>query len=121
MVRELGIGFVPYSPLGRGFLTSIVKPAVDHPADDMRRHDDRWQPGNYEKNAIAVRELTSPAESRGSAVTQLALAWPLAHSDHIVPIPGTRSPHHLEENVASARVALTAQDARPHPGDPPAR
>lgn len=110
VVRELGIGFVPYSPLGRGFLTGAVKPAADYPADDMRRHDDRWQPGNYEKNAAAVRDLTALADSKGIAVTQLALAWLLAQGDHIVPIPGTRSPHRLEENVASAQVALTADD-----------
>ncbi|MFV5997798.1 aldo/keto reductase [Streptomyces sp. NPDC056231] len=110
VVRELGIGFVPYSPLGRGFLTSAVKPAADYPADDMRRHDDRWQPGNYEKNAAAVRDLAALADSKGIAVTQLALAWLLAQGDHIVPIPGTRSPHRLEENVTSAQVTLTADD-----------
>ncbi|GAA3831735.1 aldo/keto reductase [Streptomyces chiangmaiensis] len=110
VVRELGIGFVPYSPLGRGFLTSAVKPAADYPADDMRRHDDRWQPGNYEKNAAAVRDLAALADSKGIAVTQLALAWLLAQGDHIVPIPGTRSPHRLAENVASAQVTLTVDD-----------
>ncbi|MEU0837475.1 aldo/keto reductase [Streptomyces sp. NPDC005969] len=110
VVRELGIGFVPYSPLGRGFLTSAVKPAADYPADDMRRHDDRWQPGTYEKNAAAVRDLAALADSKGIAVTQLALAWLLAQGDHIVPIPGMRSPHRLEENVTSAQVTLTADD-----------
>ncbi|MEV7084458.1 aldo/keto reductase [Streptomyces sp. NPDC093085] len=110
VVRELGIGFVPYSPLGRGFLTDVVKPAAEYPADDMRAWDDRWQPGNYEKNLAAVRALTDLAEGKGITVTQLALAWLLAQGDDIVPIPGTRSPHRLAENVAAAQVALTPQD-----------
>lgn len=88
VVRELGIGFVPYSPLGRGFLTGAVKPADEYPAYDMRSKDDRWQPGNYEKNLAAVRELSALAQSKGIAVTQLALAWLLAQGDDIVPIPG---------------------------------
>ncbi|MFC9430274.1 aldo/keto reductase [Streptomyces sp. NPDC056987] len=112
VVRELGIGFVPYSPLGRGFLTDAVKPAADYPADDMRSQDDRWQPGNYEKNLAAVRELTALAEGKGIAVTQLALAWLLAQGDDIVPIPGTRSPRRLEENVAAAHVTLSPEDLR---------
>ncbi|MFD5748505.1 aldo/keto reductase [Streptomyces sp. NPDC127033] len=112
VVRELGIGFVPYSPLGRGFLTDAVKPAADYPADDMRSRDDRWQPGNYEKNLAAVRELTALAEGKGIAVTQLALAWLLAQGDDIVPIPGTRSPRRLEENVAAAHVTLSPEDLR---------
>ncbi|MDW6063587.1 aldo/keto reductase [Streptomyces sp. FXJ1.4098] len=110
VVRELGIGFVPYSPLGRGFLTSAVKPAAEYPADDMRSWDERWQPGNYEKNLAAVRELTALADAKGIAVTQLALAWLLAQGEDIVPIPGTRSPHRLAENVAAAHVTLTLQD-----------
>ncbi|TCR19284.1 aldo/keto reductase [Streptomyces sp. BK205] len=110
VVRELGIGFVPYSPLGRGFLTGAVRPAAEYPSDDMRSWDERWQPGNYEKNLAAVRELTALAESKGIAVTQLALAWLLAQGDDIVPIPGTRSVRRLEENVASASVDLTPED-----------
>ncbi|MFE2064512.1 aldo/keto reductase [Streptomyces sp. NPDC059467] len=111
VVRELGIGFVPYSPLGRGFLTGAVKPAAEYDADDMRHTiDERWRPGNYEKNVAAVRELTALAEGKGATVTQLALAWLLAQGDDTVPIPGTRSPHRLEENVASAHVTLTPED-----------
>ncbi|WP_326791798.1 aldo/keto reductase [Streptomyces sp. NBC_00841] len=110
VVRELGIGFVPYSPLGRGFLTDTVKPAAEYPADDMRSTDDRWQPGNYEKNLAAVRELTALAASKDITVTQLALAWLLAQGDDIVPIPGTRSPQRLQENVAAAKATLTPQD-----------
>jgi aryl-alcohol dehydrogenase-like predicted oxidoreductase len=110
VVRELGIGFVPYSPLGRGFLTGAVLPADSYPADDMRSWDDRWQPGNYEKNLAAVRELTALAETKEASVTQLALAWLLAQDDHIVPIPGTRSPRRVAENVAAAHLTLTADD-----------
>ena len=109
-VRELGIGFVPYSPLGRGFLTGSVKPAADHPADDMRSWDERWQPGNYEKNLAAIRELTALAKDKDVAVTQLALAWLLAQGDDIVPIPGTRSPERLAENVAAAHLTLSPDD-----------
>ena len=110
VVRELGIGFVPYSPLGRGFLTGTVKPAAEYPADDMRSWDDRWQPGNYEQNLAAIRELTALADTKGITVTQLALAWLLAQGEGIVPIPGTRSPQRVAENAAAAHVTLTAQD-----------
>jgi aryl-alcohol dehydrogenase-like predicted oxidoreductase len=109
-VRELGIGFVPYAPLGRGFLSGDFRPAAEYPADDMRSWDERWQPGNYERNVAAVRQLTALAEDKGIAVTQLALAWLLAQSDDIVPIPGTRRPTRLEENAAAADVVLSAED-----------
>jgi aryl-alcohol dehydrogenase-like predicted oxidoreductase len=111
-VRELGIGFVAYSPLGRGFLTAAVKPAAEYPADDMRAWDERWQPGNYERNVEAIRQLTALAQEKGIEVTQLALAWLLAQGDDIVPIPGTRSPDRLAENVAAADVELTADDLK---------
>jgi aryl-alcohol dehydrogenase-like predicted oxidoreductase len=110
--RQLGIGFVAYSPLGRGFLTSQVKPAAEYPNDDMRSWDERWQPGNYEKNAAAIERLTELARAKGATVTQLALAWLLAQGDDIVPIPGTRSPDRLAENVAAADVKLTAEDLK---------
>jgi aryl-alcohol dehydrogenase-like predicted oxidoreductase len=109
-VRELGIGFVPYSPLGRGFLTSTVKPASEYPDDDMRSWDERWQPGNYETNLAAIQELAALAEAKGIAVTQLALAWLLAQSADIVPIPGTRSPERVAENIAAATVTLAPED-----------
>lgn len=110
LLRELGIGFVPYSPLGRGFLTGAVKPAAEYPEDDMRRADERWQPGNYEQNLRAVRELTALAASKGATAPQLALAWLLSRGEDIVPIPGTRTPTRLAENVAAAELALTTAD-----------
>ncbi len=110
VLRELEIGFVPYSPLGRGFLTTDLRPASAYPADDMRSWDDRWQPGNFERNADAVRRLSELAEGRGITVAQLALAWLLAQGDDVVPIPGTRSRARLEENLAAADVELTADD-----------
>jgi aryl-alcohol dehydrogenase-like predicted oxidoreductase len=115
LLRELGIGFVAYSPLGRGFLTSAVKPASEYPANDMRGRDPRWQPGNYERNAQAIKQLSELAHGKGIEVTQLALAWLLAQGDDIVPIPGTRSPDRMAENAAAADVELTDGDlARIH-------
>ncbi|MDW5595270.1 aldo/keto reductase [Conexibacter stalactiti] len=108
--RELGIGFVPYSPLGRGFLTGDVKPADQYPEGDMRRWDERWQGDNYAANVRAIDQLRELAASKGIAVTQLALAWLLAQGEDVVPIPGTRSPRRLEENVAAAEVTLTDDD-----------
>ncbi|GAB3798715.1 aldo/keto reductase [Humibacter antri] len=107
---ELGIGFVPYSPLGRGFLTGAAKPAEEYDETDMRRRDARWQPGNFEKNVEATRQLAVLAESKGATVAQLALAWLLAQGEHIVPIPGTRSPRRVEENVGAVNLALTGDD-----------
>jgi aryl-alcohol dehydrogenase-like predicted oxidoreductase len=109
-LTELGIGFVPYSPLGRGFLTGSAKPADQYDETDMRRTDPRWQPGNYEKNLEATQQLIALAESKGGTVAQLALAWLLAQGENIVPIPGTRSPKRLEENVAAVDLALSADD-----------
>jgi aryl-alcohol dehydrogenase-like predicted oxidoreductase len=110
VIRELGIGFVPYSPLGRGFLTGDVRPAADYPANDMRSWDDRWQPGNFERNLEAVERLTELARSKGITVGQLALAWLLAQGDDIVPIPGTRSATRVVENARAASVNLAPAD-----------
>jgi aryl-alcohol dehydrogenase-like predicted oxidoreductase len=109
-VRELGIGFVPYSPLGRGFLTGDVKPASEYPQDDMRSWDDRWQGDNYTANVAAIEQLRELAATKEISVTQLALAWLLAQGDDIVPIPGTRSPERVAENAAAADVTLTSAD-----------
>jgi aryl-alcohol dehydrogenase-like predicted oxidoreductase len=86
---ELGIGFVAYSPLGRGFITGTAKPAGQYDPADMRNADPRWQPGNFEKNTQAVRQLGDLAAAKGITVSQLALAWLLTRGEHIVPIPGT--------------------------------
>ena len=109
-LTELGIGFVPYSPLGRGFLTGSAKPADEYDPTDMRRTDPRWQPGNFEKNVEATRQLSALAESKGATVAQLALAWLLAQGEHIVPIPGTRSPQRLVENIGAVDLTLTEAD-----------
>ncbi|MGW6500814.1 aldo/keto reductase [Nonomuraea angiospora] len=112
VVRELGIGFVPYSPLGRGFLTGVVKPGHEYAEGDMRRWDERWQGDNYAYNLRATQRLTELAAAKGITVAQLALAWLLAQGEDIVPIPGTRNPRRIEENVAAADVDLTPADLR---------
>jgi aryl-alcohol dehydrogenase-like predicted oxidoreductase len=109
-IRELGIGFVAYSPLGRGFLTGAVKPAAEYEETDMRHDDPRWQPGNFEGNVNAVRELSKLAQSKSATVTQLALAWLLAQGDDIVPIPGTRREDRLVENVSARDLVLSEED-----------
>ncbi len=112
-VRELGIGFVPYSPLGRGFLTGAVTAPEEYSENDMRRErDPRWQGENYERNRAALAQLEALASEKGIAVSQLALAWLLAQGDDIVPIPGTRSIARLEENVGAVDVVLTPDDLR---------
>ena len=109
-LHELGIGFVPYSPLGRGFLTGTAKPASEYEETDMRSWDARWQPGNFEKNVEATRQLTELAASKDATVAQLALAWLLAQGESIVPIPGTRSATRVEENVGAVDLTLTETD-----------
>jgi aryl-alcohol dehydrogenase-like predicted oxidoreductase len=110
VLNELGIGFVPYSPLGRGFLTGTAKPAAEYEETDMRRVDARWQPGNFEKNVEATRQLTELAATKDATVAQLALAWLLAQGENIVPIPGTRSAERVEENVGAVDLTLTDAD-----------
>jgi aryl-alcohol dehydrogenase-like predicted oxidoreductase len=110
VLEELGIGFVAYSPLGRGFLTGDVKPGGEYPDDDMRSHDPRWQGDDFERNAAAVAELKDVAAAKEITVGQLALAWLLAQKDYVVPIPGTRRAGRLEENVGAAAVELTDAD-----------
>jgi aryl-alcohol dehydrogenase-like predicted oxidoreductase len=109
-LRELGIGFVPFAPLGRGFLAGTVKRAEEYPADDFRHNDPRYQGENFDANmraAAAVREL---ATTKGATAGQIALAWLLHKGDDIVPIPGTKRRSYLEENVAAADITLTPQD-----------
>ncbi|WP_022929670.1 aldo/keto reductase [Patulibacter americanus] len=108
--RELGVGFVPYSPLGRGFLTGDFRPAAEYPEDDMRSWSAQWQPGNYERNAAAVEQLGALAAEKGVTPSQLALAWLLTRGDDVVPIPGTRSATRVAENAAAADVELSSAD-----------
>ncbi|WP_170335554.1 aldo/keto reductase [Ruegeria arenilitoris] len=112
VLRELGIGFVPYSPLGRGFLTGHAKPADNYEETDFRKFDPRWQPGNFEKNVDAVEKLKALAKTKNAPVSQLALAWLLAQGDDIAPIPGTRSQERLTENVGAAELDLNADDLK---------
>ncbi|MDX3524266.1 aldo/keto reductase [Streptomyces scabiei] len=112
VLRELGIGLVPYSPLGRGFLTGVVKPAAEYPADDMRSWDERWQGENYTYNLRATQQLKQFAVAKGITPAQLALAWLLAQGDDVAPIPGTRNADRLEENAGAADVILTDADLK---------
>ena len=109
-VRELGIGFVAYSPLGRGFLTGHIKSVEDLAADDYRRYSPRFQGENFSKNMDLVARVTELAHSKGVTPGQLALAWVLAQGEDIVPIPGTKRPAYLAENAAASEIELTAQD-----------
>jgi aryl-alcohol dehydrogenase-like predicted oxidoreductase len=110
--RELGIGFVAYSPLGRGFLTGHFKTFEDLAADDYRRFSPRFQGENFQKNLDLVKEVEEMARAKKCQPSQLALAWVLAQGDDIVPIPGTKRRKYLEENAAAADLKLTAEDLR---------
>ncbi|HXX28714.1 MAG TPA: aldo/keto reductase [Terriglobales bacterium] len=110
--RELGIGFVAYSPLGRGFLTGQFQRFEDLPADDYRRNSPRFQGENFQKNLDLVRRVEEIAKAKGGKPSQLALAWVLAQGEDIVPIPGTKRRTYLEENVAALDLKLTPQDLR---------
>jgi len=110
--RELGIGFVAYSPLGRGFLTGQFRRFEDLPADDYRRQTPRFQGENFQKNLDLVRRVEEIAREKNCKPSQLALAWVLAQGDDIVPIPGTKRRKYLEENAAAFDVHLTAEDLR---------
>jgi len=106
-LRELGIGFVAYSPLGRGFLTGQLKSPDDFAPDDYRRHSPRFQGENFTKNLELVERVTAIAERKGITPGQLALAWVLAQGEDIVPIPGTKRRKYLEENIAAGTVAIS--------------
>jgi len=110
--RELGIGFVAYSPLGRGFLTGRFRRFEDLPEGDYRRNTPRFQGENFEKNLELVLRVEEIAASKGCTAAQLALAWLLSRGDDVVPIPGTKSRARLEENAGAQDVVLTAGEAR---------
>ncbi|MEO8548295.1 MAG: aldo/keto reductase [Sphingomicrobium sp.] len=109
-VRELGIGYVAYSPLGRGFLTGQIRSPSDFPDDDYRRFHPRFTGENFEKNIALVHEVEGMAREKGCSTAQLALAWVLARGDDIVPIPGTKHIRYLDENIAALDVALSPAD-----------
>ena len=109
-VRELGIGFVPYSPLGRGFLSGDIRSIEDLAADDFSRTNPRFMGENFQKNLDLVEAVKNLAQARGVTAAQLALAWVLAQGDDLVPIPGTRRIATLEDNAAAVDIALTPED-----------
>jgi aryl-alcohol dehydrogenase-like predicted oxidoreductase len=111
-VRELGIGFVAYSPLGRGFLTGRFKSIEDLPEDDFRRVNPRFEGENFDRNLELVRRVEEIAAEKGVAAGQLALAWVLAQGRDIVPIPGTKHVEYLEQNIAAAEIELGDEDLR---------
>ncbi len=109
-VRELGISFVAYSPLGRGFLTGSFRKIEDLEPDDYRRHSPRFQGENFEKNLQLVKQVEELARQKGCTPSQIALAWLLQQGEDIVPIPGTKRVKYLEENVAALNITLTADE-----------
>ncbi|MGB6118121.1 MAG: aldo/keto reductase [Mesorhizobium sp.] len=108
--KELGIGFVPFSPLGRGFLTGAIKSTAEFGENDFRRKLPRFEEENLKRNLAAVERLTAFAKSKGATAAQLALAWVLHQGDFIVPIPGSRKISNLEQNVEAAQLVLSAAD-----------
>jgi aryl-alcohol dehydrogenase-like predicted oxidoreductase len=110
--KELGITFVAYSPLGRGFLTGKIGSLAELPEDDWRRGSPRFQGSNFQRNLELVRHIEAIAEEKGCTLAQLALAWVLARGEHVVPIVGTKRRKYLEENVAALELKLTPEDIR---------
>jgi aryl-alcohol dehydrogenase-like predicted oxidoreductase len=110
LCSELGIGFVAYSPLGRGFLTGAIRSPDDLDAHDFRRSSPRFQGENFQKNLELVEEVEQMAREKGCTAAQLALAWILAQGEHVIPIPGTRRIARLEENLAATEIELTGND-----------
>jgi aryl-alcohol dehydrogenase-like predicted oxidoreductase len=111
-IRELGIGFVPYSPLGRGFLSRRFESPEDLPEDDFRRHNPRFQGENWQRNMELVERIEEIASEKGVKPGQLALAWVMAQGDDVAPIPGTKRRSYLEENVAAVEIDLNEDDMR---------
>jgi len=109
-LRELGIGLVAYSPLGRGFLTGQIRSLADLPEDDWRRTNPRFQEQALQENLKLADRVTDLAEERGVTPAQLAIAWVMAKGEDVVPIPGTKSPRRLEENAAAAHIELSAEE-----------
>ena len=107
---RLGVGFVPYSPLGRGFLTGALKSPDDFAPDDYRRLSPRFQGDNFARNLALVEKVQSLAREKGCTPAQLALAWVLAQGDYLVPIPGTRRMRNLDENLGALEVELSERD-----------
>ena len=110
VIRELGVGFVPYSPLGRGFLTGQIKRFEDLAADDYRRNTPRFQGDNFQKNLDLVARINDLAAQKHCTASQLALAWVLAQGDDVVPIPGTKRVKYLEENLGALEVSLSPNE-----------
>lgn len=110
VLQELGIGFVPYSPLGRGFLTGQIKKFDDLPLDDYRRHYERFQGENFTKNLEIVSLIEEMAAKKGCSASQLALTWLLGQGDYIVPIPGTKRLERVQENLGALQVSLSEDD-----------
>ena len=108
--RELGIGFVPYSPLGRGFLTGQIKARSDLPENDWRRNDPRWSEENFERNLALVDVVRGVADRHGVSPARVALAWLLAQGEDVVPIPGVKRRATLEDSAGSVDLTLTADD-----------
>jgi aryl-alcohol dehydrogenase-like predicted oxidoreductase len=111
-VRELGIGYVAYSPLGRGFLTGQFKSPADFGEDDFRRFHPRFQGENFDRNIALVHEIERLAAEKGATAAQLALAWVLAQGEDIVPIPGTKRRKYLDQNIAALDLRLGDEELR---------
>ncbi|WP_342048910.1 aldo/keto reductase, partial [Bacillus sp. OTU530] len=112
VIRELGIGFVAYSPLGRGFLTGQIQTFEDLAEDDYRRFSPRFQGENFTKNLDLVNQIKELAREKDCQPSQLALAWILSQGDDIVPIPGTKRIQYLEENIGALKIQLSKEDLR---------
>lgn len=112
VIRDLGIGLVPYSPLGRGFLTGTAVRAEEYPENDYRRHDPRFQGDNFRINSAAADVVREIARGRGATPAQVSLAWLLHQGDDIAPIPGTKRRATLEENLAATEITLGPDELR---------
>jgi len=110
VLEELGIGLIAYSLLARGFLSGAVRPRTEYGPTDFRQRIPYWAPENFDANVAIVDELTKLADSKGATLAQLSIAWLLAQKDYIVPIPGSRNPKRVAQNIAAAELELSAAD-----------